>query len=89
MRGSWARGNKPLVVVSCLLQGDSGSIAGGIQSNCGRPHSAELVTFPLKMKMVARKLVLKHKGIISSNLQVLPKGKIWAIFRPLESDLCQ
>lgn len=61
------------------LHGGSGSITSGC------PHGAELVTFPLKM--VARKLILKHKGTISSHLQVLPKGQVRAIFRLLESNL--
>lgn len=63
------------------LHGDSGSITSGC------PHGAELVTFALKM--VARKLMFKHKGTISSHLQVSPKGQVRAFFRLLESDLPQ
>lgn len=87
MRGSWAQAIDHSHGWPRLLHGDNGSITGGIQSSCACPHSAELGTFPLKM--VARKLILNHKGTIARNLQVLPKGKVRAVFRLLESDLSQ
>lgn len=43
----------------------------------------------ISLKIIAKKLVLKHKGTIPTNPQVSPKGKVRAIFKLLKSEIFQ